>query len=157
MSIKFINLNDVYTVNKPWGYEKWIANGIPNFKYVLKEILFHASFRSSIQFHEKKEETNYVVKGKGVLYYSDTPIDLKKFKNGEYSDDDLKIIINTLKKVELTPGIVIHIKPGIVHRIEAIDDLLLIEASTVELDDVFRLQDDSERQHGRIEKEHSQN
>ena len=51
----------------------------------------------------------------------------------------------------------IHIKPGIVHRVEAIDDLLLIEASTVELDDIFRLEDDSGRQHGRIEKEHSRN
>ena len=157
MSIEFVKLDDVYTVKKPWGYEKWIANGNPNFKYALKEILFRSSFRSSVQFHEKKEETNYVVKGKGVLYYSANPINLQKFKNGEYSVDELRNITNNLKKIELTPGIVIHIKPGIVHRVEAIDDLLLIEASTVELDDIFRLEDDSGRQHGRIEKEHSRN
>ncbi len=145
MSIEFVKLDDVYTVKKPWGYEKWIANGNPNFKYALKEILFRSS------------ETNYVVKGKGVLYYSANPINLQKFKNGEYSVDELRNITNNLKKIELTPGIVIHIKPGIVHRVEAIDDLLLIEASTVELDDIFRLEDDSGRQHGRIEKEHSRN
>ena len=31
MSIEFVKLDDVYTVKKPWGYEKWIANGNPNF------------------------------------------------------------------------------------------------------------------------------
>ena len=60
MTIDIKELDEVKKVNKPWGYEKWIADGKPNFKYVLKEILFKSNFKSSIQFHEFKEETNYV-------------------------------------------------------------------------------------------------
>jgi hypothetical protein len=45
--------------------------------------------------------------------------------------------------------------PGILHRLEAISDVLLYETSTPHLDDVVRVTDDSKRPHGRIEKEHS--
>ena len=54
MTIDIKELDEVKKVNKPWGYEKWIADGKPNFKYVLKEILFKSNFKSSIQFHEFK-------------------------------------------------------------------------------------------------------
>ena len=91
-------MQQVKKINKPWGYEKWIADGNPDFKYALKEILFRANFKSSIQFHEFKEETNYIQKGKGVLYYSATPIDIKKFQQGKYSEDEINKIINDLQK-----------------------------------------------------------
>ena len=154
MQIDILSIDKVKFVKKPWGYERWIADGTPDFKYSLKEILFRAPHRSSIQFHEYKEETNYILKGKGILYYSVDPIDIKKFTDGLYSDIELRQIINQLQKKELIPGTVFHIKPGYVHRVEAVEDLLLIESSTVELDDVFRLEDDAGRRHGRIENEH---
>jgi hypothetical protein len=153
-NLEIKTIQQVKKINKPWGYEKWIADGSPDFKYALKEILFRANFKSSIQFHEFKEETNYIQKGKGVLYYSDTPINVKKFRQGKYSEDEINKIINNLKKQELTPGMIFHVKPGIIHRVEAIEDLILIESSTIELDDVYRINDEWKRHDGKIESEH---
>ena len=147
-------IQQVKKINKPWGYEKWIADGSPDFKYALKEILFRANFKSSIQFHEFKEETNYIQQGKGILYYSATSIDVKKFRQGRYSEDDINKIISNLQKQELTPGMVFHVKPGIIHRVEAVEDLILIESSTIELDDVYRINDEWKRHDGKIESEH---
>jgi len=60
-----------------------------------------------------------------------------------------------MRQKKLTPGVVFHVFPGIVHRVESISNLLMIESSTVELDDVYRLQDDTSRGHGKIESEHA--
>ena len=38
---------------------------------------------------------------------------------------------------------------------ESLDDLIIIESSSIELDDIIRLEDDSGRENGRIESEHS--
>ena len=43
---------------------------------------------------------------------------------------------------------------NIVHRIEAITDIILYEASTLQLNDVIRLADDTKRSHGKIHNEH---
>ncbi len=153
-SLEIKTMEQVKKINKPWGYEKWIADGSPDFKYALKEILFRANFKSSIQFHEFKEETNYIQKGKGVLHYSSVPIDIKKFRHGKYSEGEIDEIISNLQKQELTPGMVFHVKPGIIHRVEAVEDLTLIESSTIELDDVYRINDEWERHDGKIESEH---
>ena len=153
-NLEIKTIQQVKKINKPWGYEKWIADGSPDFKYALKEILFRANFKSSIQFHEFKEETNYIQQGKGILYYSATPIDVKKFQQGRYSEDEINKIISNLQKQELTPGMVFHVKPGIIHRVEAIEDLTLIESSTIELDDVYRIKDEWKRTDGKIESEH---
>ena len=145
---------DIKKVDKPWGYEKWIADGSPNFKYALKEILLKSKFKSSIQFHEFKEETNYIQKGEGILHYYPNPINFEKYQNNEYSDDEFNDILTNLKKQKLYPGMVFHIKPGIIHRVEAITDLTMIESSTIELDDVVRLNDEWGRHDGKIESEH---
>ena len=47
MSIEIKKIGSVKKVKKPWGYEKWIADGAPNFKYALKEIFFKSGFKSS--------------------------------------------------------------------------------------------------------------
>ena len=120
----------------------------------MKEILFRSNFKSSIQFHEFKEETNYIQKGKGILYYSATPIDVKKFQQGKYSEEEINKLVNNLQKQDLTPGMVFHVKPGIIHRVEAVEDLTLIESSTIELDDVYRINDEWNRHDGKIESEH---
>ena len=153
-NLEIKTMEQVKKINKPWGYEKWIADGSPDFKYALKEILFRANFKSSIQFHEFKEETNYIQKGKGVLHYSSVPIDIKKFRHGKYSEGEIDEIISNLQKQELTPGMVFHVKPGIIHRVEAVEDLTLIESSTIELDDVYRINDEWQRHDGKIESEH---
>jgi mannose-6-phosphate isomerase len=155
MLVDIKNINDVHTVKKPWGYEKWIADGNPNFSYALKEIFFKAPYRTSIQFHKFKEETNYVQSGKGILFYSKDPINIESFEKNEYSQESLKKIINELEQTELIAGKVIHLKPGCVHRVEAIEDLTIIETSSIHLDDVYRIADDTGRKHGRIDPEHS--
>ena len=54
----------------------------------------------------------------------------------------------------MNPGDIFHVKPGYIHRVEALTDLTMIESSTIELDDVFRLKDDSNRGDGKIDSEH---
>ena len=152
--ISILTMDDVKVVKKPWGEEKWIANGLPNFPYAFKQILIKAPHKSSIQFHKDKMETNYIVSGRGILYYSTEPINVQKFVNNEYTKEELGQIISGLKQKEVVPGEVFHVAPGYIHRIEAVEDLTMMEASTTELDDVYRLQDDSGRGHGKIEGEH---
>jgi len=154
MTFTFTDIDEIKTVKKPWGYEKWLANGAPNFDYALKEIFFRAPHRTSLQFHKVKEETEYFQKGKGFFHYSPEIIDIKKFEKGEYSKDDIQKIIDNLEIRELKPGTIIHVKPGCVHRVEATEDMTMLEASTIQLDDVVRLSDDSDRPDGKIASEH---
>ena len=153
-SIKLSNIDNVKTIKKPWGHEKWIADGAPDFKYALKEIFIRSSFKSSIQFHEFKHETTYVKAGKGILYYIETPINIKKFNDGKYSDEEMQELIKNMKKLEISPGTIYHIKPGIIHRVEAVEDLIFIESSTIELNDVVRINDQWSRSDGKIDSEH---
>jgi len=152
--ITFLRNEDVKIVTKPWGSEKWLADGFPEFKYALKEIFFRAPHKTSLQFHKQKEETEYFIKGKGIFHYSETIIDIKKYENGGYANEEISKIINNLSTIKIVPGTIIHVKPGCIHRVESIEDLMMIEASTIELDDVVRLQDDSGRPDGHIENEH---
>ena len=153
--IKVTTINEVQIVNKPWGWEKWIADGGSASPYVLKEIYIKASCKTSLQFHKFKRETSYVQKGRGLLHYSELPIDADKFINGIYTKSEIQTFVSSVKTKELIPGSVFHVFPGLIHRVEAIEDLLIIESSTVEVEDVLRLQDDTNRSHGRIESEHS--
>jgi Mannose-6-phosphate isomerase len=153
----FIEITDIEhakTIKKPWGSEKWIADGAPNFKYALKEIMIRSSYQSSIQFHEHKHETTYVKSGKGFLYYNENPIDMKKFNANEYSKSQIQDFIQNMKKIEISSGKIYHIKPGIIHRVEAVTDLTFIESSTIELDDVVRINDEWGRSAGKVDSEH---
>ena len=96
MKINITNINIVKTISKPWGYEKWIADGAPDFKYALKEIFFKSKNKSSIQFHEFKEETTYVQKGKGILHYSEDPIDFLRYNNNEYTPEEIENLISNM-------------------------------------------------------------
>ncbi len=147
-------MKDVRFVKKPWGYEKWIADGNPNFKYALKEIFLKAGNKSSLQFHKDKQESNYILTGKGLLHKSNLIIDPDKYITGNYTPDQLDEFISSVNAFELNPGDIFHVKPGYIHRVEALTDLTMIESSTIELDDVFRLKDDSNRGDGKIDSEH---
>ena len=46
-----------------------------------------------------------------------------------------------LESFELLPGESVHLLPGIRHRMTAMVDTVVLEASTTELDDVVRLED----------------
>jgi mannose-6-phosphate isomerase-like protein (cupin superfamily) len=121
-------------VTKPWGKEIWLAYP-PDFPYVMKKIFTRAAYRSSVHVHKKKRETNYVLEGCGFVYTYTS--NLKK-----------------LDSMEIHSGSVFHIHPNTIHRVEATQDLVTIEVSTPEVDDVIRLSDDTRRGDGRIESEH---
>ena len=110
------------TIIKPWGKEEILAN---TGKYVMKRITINPGSRMSLQYHEIKEETIYVIEG--VLI---------NWKTEEMQDH-----------FTLMPGETYHVKPGVVHRFGSPNEMrtVIIECSTTELDDVVRLADDYDR------------
>ena len=66
--------NKIKKVNKPWGYELWIASNENKAKFAMKEIYIKSGFKTSFQFHEKKEECNYIINGTGKFYISKNKI-----------------------------------------------------------------------------------
>ena len=76
-------------ITKPWGWERWMAYG-PAFGYVLKELYIKKGRRLSLQFHQFKQETSVVQKGKGILYYSSQAVNPKKFIDSKYSAQEIQ-------------------------------------------------------------------
>ena len=104
-------------VEKPWGYELiWAKTA----RYVGKVIHVRAGHALSLQYHNRKEETLLLWSGR------------LKF---ELREED------RLRRWEMTPGDRVHVKPGAVHRMTAIEDSDVFEVSTPELDDVVRIED----------------
>jgi mannose-6-phosphate isomerase len=128
-------------VTKPWGYEVWVTGEDPDFCF--KKIFMRSGNRTSLQFHEKKSETNLIVSGLAEFVFK---------ANSEV--DNLLATEADLAKVELNSFCAIDVAPLCLHRIESITDLLLFEVSTPEVDDVIRVLDDSGRSSGRIQNEH---
>jgi mannose-6-phosphate isomerase-like protein (cupin superfamily) len=104
-------------VDKPWGYELIWAH---TERYVGKVLHIRAGHRLSLQFHRIKDETIHVWSGSMRLVIEE---------GGE------------LVERELEPGDGCRIPPGVRHRMIAITDCDVLEASTPELDDVVRLED----------------
>ena len=140
-------------VTKHWGHEIWIADGLST-PYALKRIMFKAGNRTSLQVHQYKIETAYVLSGTGIMYKSKEKLDIEQYLLKGMSEKEVEEYELTFDVVELYEGVSWDIVPGYVHRVVAITDLETIEASTTELDDVIRLQDDKNRKHGKIEDEH---
>ena len=120
-----------YKVDKPWGYELWLEL---NEFYAYKLIHMKAGNRSSLQWHDRKIEANYVIEGEAEVLLEDENGDLQShfFKAGD--------------------GWVVPVKRK--HRVIASKDYTALEVSTPHLDDVIRFQDDSGRASGKINKEH---
>ena len=140
--LKEFNLNKAYKVKKHWGHELWINGRNKNFAF--KKIYLKKGNKTSLQYHNKKQETNFLFNGKIFLHYLSKN---KKFSDINF-DKDIK------KKFIKSPS-VIDVEPKTIHRIQAITDLTLFETSTPHLDDVIRLQDDKSRVSGLIRSEHS--
>jgi mannose-1-phosphate guanylyltransferase len=154
MAVKFISNDEVKIVTKPWGYEKWIQPGSDVYPFVLKQLLLAKGNRTSLQVHQYKSESIIIQSGTGTLLTYDEFFDCAKFLAGGYTVDEIEHVKNNLRAIPLEPNVIFHTPPGTVHRMVANEDLYYIEASTQELDDVVRLQDDRNRDHGRIDSEH---
>jgi len=110
-------MSDVRRVEKPWGYEiHWARTD----RYVGKIIHINKGHALSLQYHNQKDEVIHVWSGK-ILFEIDV--------NG------------TLEGREMLPGESVHVTPPTIHRMTAIEESDILEASTPELDDVVRLED----------------
>jgi mannose-1-phosphate guanylyltransferase len=148
-------MSNIKLVKKPWGEELWLADGTTT-PYAYKRITFNAGNRTSLQVHKFKIETNYVISGTGTLLFSKEPLDIDTFLKDGMTASELSAYIDALEVIPISSGSVFHVQPGYVHRVIAETELVFVETSTTELDDVIRLQDDSGRSHGKIAGEHSE-
>ncbi len=114
---------DAKRVEKPWGHELIWAH---TERYVGKVLVIEAGKRLSLQYHERKDESILVVRGRLRL---------------ELEDDE-----GVLAAHELGPGDHRRIPTGRKHRFSGIERVELIEVSTPELDDVVRISDDFGRE-----------
>jgi mannose-6-phosphate isomerase-like protein (cupin superfamily) len=128
------HFSSVKKVVKPWGFELWLSDASDT-PYAMKIIYLMQGAKTSLQLHKKKSEHNCIFSGKARVYYEST-------EDG------------AVKSVDLEAGHVVKVLPNTVHRVEALTNLVLIEASSPELDDVVRLADDYRRPDGKIESEH---
>ena len=110
---------DVKTVKKPWGHETIWAH---TDRYVWKILHITAGHALSVQYHQRKDETVYLLSG--------------QLKYWVKLDDEAE-----LKDMQLNAGDAFRITPGTIHYMEAVTDCDVLEASTPELDDVVRLKD----------------
>ena len=105
-------------VKKPWGYELiWAHTG----RYAGKILHVNVGEALSLQYHRHKDETLYLLAGSMRLWLGP-------------SEDELEERL-------MVEGDSVRIVPGTVHRMEAVSDVDVLEASTPELDDVVRLED----------------
>lgn len=112
------------TVIKPWGSEYIYAHTA---QYVGKVLNINPGCRLSRQYHEKKDESFWVLKGAMTL------------EVGYPGEDNFETMI-------MGPGNSFHCPPGTVHRmIAGTDGCEVAEVSTPELDDVVRIDDDYDR------------
>jgi mannose-6-phosphate isomerase-like protein (cupin superfamily) len=105
-------------VEKPWGYELiWAETEL----YVGKILHVNAGEALSVQAHRIKDETLHLLSGEIRLEAGDTP--------------------EQLEDVRLGAGESFRVTPGTVHRIVAVTDADVLEASTPHLEDVVRFSD----------------
>jgi mannose-6-phosphate isomerase-like protein (cupin superfamily) len=105
-------------VEKPWGYE--IIYAVTD-RYCGKLLLVHAGEELSLQYHRRKDETLYLTEG------------LAEIEIGKIGSPPATEL--------LRPGAALHVPPGTVHRLHALEDCVFLEVSTPELEDVVRIKD----------------
>jgi mannose-6-phosphate isomerase len=110
-------------VEKPWGYEIWWA---ATDEYVGKILHVNKGHRLSLQYHEQKDESCYVLSGRLIVVQGQTE--------------------ETLTERTVSIGDVWRNLPRVIHTIEALEDSDVLEASTPYLDDVVRIRDDYGRE-----------
>lgn len=106
-------------VPKPWGHETiWARTE----RYVGKILHINAGHELSVQYHNRKDETIYLLWGE-IIY------------RVQREGDDI------LDDVQLKLGESFRTTPGTIHQMIAVTDCDVLEVSTPEIDDVVRLSD----------------
>lgn len=110
--------------DRTWGTELLV---IDTPQYIGKLMSMRAGCAGGLQKHVEKDEASYLFSGEAWVY-TDT---------GD----------GTLSRFKWLAGSAIHIPPGSVHKVEAITDCVVFEASTPHFNDRIRL----EEQYGRTD------
>lgn len=108
---------------KPWGHE--IIYTPDTLSRVGKVIFVKAGCKLSLQYHTEKEETMTLFSGEALLWYQE--------KGQE------------LQKIPMQPLQGYTIYPGVLHRLEALEDSVVLEVSAPESGTTVRVQDDYAR------------
>jgi mannose-6-phosphate isomerase len=114
-----MGIDRVRIVEKPWGHEEIFAL-VPD-RFCGKVLHVKAGEALSLQYHERKEEVIAVQTGRC------------RMEVGEHE--------SAMTALDLEAGDSVHLPAGVRHRVEALTDVVLLEVSTTELDDVVRLED----------------
>lgn len=110
-------------VEKPWGHElHWTPDNLP---YMGKVIHVNEGARLSLQVHDKKQESWFMLNGRGKVIW----------------ENDKGDLIET----ELEEGKGYSCALGQRHRLAGITDCDILEVSTPEVGTTFRLEDDYKR------------
>lgn len=109
-------------IKKPWGQEELLEI---NDRYMVKRLTMLAGHRCSLQYHNIKRETIYVLSGR------------LKITSGAKRE--------ALEERIFEAGESITLPTGVIHRMEGVEDAVYLESSTPELEDVVRLSDDYAR------------
>jgi mannose-6-phosphate isomerase-like protein (cupin superfamily) len=105
-------------VEKPWGYELiWAETD----QYVGKTLHVNAGQALSLQYHQEKDETIHLLSGRMRFWVG--------------------VVGEVPTETALEAGESFRIRPGTVHRMEAVEDCDILEASTPHLADVVRIED----------------
>ena len=119
----FSNQPYIRKIDKPWGYElHWVPADAP---YMGKLLHIKAGARLSLQLHDQKQESWFLMTGQAKVIWDDA--------SGE------------LVETELLPGKGYSTAVGQRHRLAGITDCDILEVSTPEAGTTWRLEDDYAR------------
>jgi mannose-6-phosphate isomerase-like protein (cupin superfamily) len=108
---------------KPWGYEiHWVSPAMP---YMGKLIHINQGKRLSLQVHDTKQESFFLISGEAVVIWEDST--------------------GSLIETSLEPGAGYTVDIGQKHRLVGITDCEVIEVSTPETGTTWRLEEDFSR------------
>ncbi len=113
----------VRRAEKPWGYElHWVRDDAP---YMGKLLHINEGARLSLQVHDEKQESWFIVTGRAAVIWEN--------EEGE------------LIETELQAGVGYSTKIGQKHRLKGLTDCDIMEVSTPEAGTTWRLDDDYSR------------
>lgn len=119
----FNNSPFVKKIEKPWGYEiHWVPENKP---YMGKILHINKGKRLSLQVHDKKQESWFILSGRAKVVW----------------DNDQGELIET--ELEQGKGYSCQISQR--HRLAGITDCDVLEVSTPEIGTTYRLEDDYKR------------
>ena len=105
-------------VKKPWGE---VLVWAETEDYLGRILRIRAGEAQSLHFHEERDETILLLRGKMIL--------------------EVGAGVNSLHETRVREGEVMHLPAGLLHRIVATTDAEVLEVSTPDADDIVRVRD----------------